>query len=57
MAFVSAALILVVLGLLSYYLRIRILQNSVAKRYGCQAPPKRVAQDLVLVGICHIYRI
>ncbi len=49
MAFVSAALIvLVVLGLFSYYLRVRMLQNSFAERHGCQAPPKRAAQDPIL---------
>ncbi len=48
MAFVSAALILVVLGLFSYYLRVQMLQNSFAERHGCQAQPKRAAQDPIL---------
>ena len=48
MAFVSATLILVLFGLFSYYFRIRILRNGFAERHGCQAPPKRGAQDPIL---------
>ena len=48
MAFISAALILVGLGLFSYYLRIRIRQNNFAHHHGCQVPPKRSARDPIL---------
>lgn len=48
MAHLFAALILGAFGLFLYYLRIRLLQNSVAHHHGCELPPKRFSRDPIL---------
>ncbi len=52
MALISVVLLLTALGIFTYYLQLRISQNTFAHHHGCQIPPKRFARDPVL-GIDH----